>query len=360
MAKINLKRFVDINIKQHVVASTVGTRDTVVLFTAEGTNGTTNLIESIVDANAKYNDKPNTLAYLKVFFENSGVKVLVVEGVGIDNLTADTIKDLDNSYICIAYASESTAVEANYAKIKQLATTRAADSTIYGINEKILLAATATDDTASVKNFAVKYSSVQGAEMTIAAYLTKINVYGVDTVYDYAFTQEVLTAEDLADSKFATVMTNNMNVDINLANSIRNCGGNCKDGADIVNTYVRIILHQTLTDVLIQLLAQKIKNTTGASKIYAVIAQELERYLTSGYLTTDKVWTDKDLTVNYNGVSYTIIEQGTALTNGYVIQVLPFTSLTDADKAAHKAPPVYVVIADQYGIRQITVNGEVI
>ena len=360
MTKINLKRFVDINIKQHAVASIVGTRDTVVLFTSEGLNGTTNLIESMTDANAKYAEMPNTLAYLKVFFDNSGVKVLVVEGVNIDNVNADKVKDLDNSYICIAYASASNELDANYSKLKQLATTRAADSTIYGINEKIILAATGSDDATSVKNFAVKRSSVQGAEMTIAAYLTKINVYGVDTVYDYAFTQEVLTEESLTDLQFGTIMSNNMNVDINLANSVRNCGGNCKDGSDIVNTYVRIILHQTLTDVLLQLLSQKIKNTSGISKIYAVISQELERYLTSGYLTTDKVWTDKDLTVNYNGQTYTIIEQGTALTNGYLIQVLPFSSLTESDKAAHKAPPVYVVIADQYGIRQITVNGEVI
>lgn len=360
MAKIDLKRFVDINIKQHVVASVVGARDTVVLFTSEGSAGTKLLVESISDANTVYADMPNTLAYLKVFFENSGIKALVVEGVAIDNITADVIKDLDNSYICIAYASANNEIDANYAKLKSLAVARAADSTVYGINEKLILARTTNDDADSVKNFVVKRSSVQGAEMTIAAYLSKINVYGVDTVYDYAFTQEVLTAEDLTDSQFATVIANNMNVDIYLANSVRNCGGNCKDGADITNVYVRIILHQTLTDVLIQLLAQKIKNTSGISKIYAVISQELERYLTAGYLTTDKVWTDKDLTVTYNGASYTIIEQGTALTNGYVIRVLPFSSLTDADKAAHKAPPVYVIIADQYGIRQITINGEVI
>ena len=360
MAKIDLKRFVDINIKQHVVASVVGTRDTVVLFTSEGSAGTTLLLESLADAEGIKATMPNAYAYAKVFFDNAGVKILLKEGVAIDNITADVLKSLDNSYICVAYASSSNDAAANYTKLKQLATTRAGDATIYGINEKLILAATKVDDAESVKNFVVKRSSVQGAEMTIAAYLSKINVYGVDTVYDYAFTQEVLAAEDLTDDQFKTVMNNNMNVDINLANSIRNCGGNCKDGADVVNTYVRIILHQTLTDVLIQLLSQKIKNTTGVSKIYTVIAQELERYLTAGYLTTDKIWEDKDWVVPRNGVNYTIIEQGTPLTNGYVITVLPFAALTDAEKAEHQAPPIYVVIADQYGIRKIVINGEVI
>lgn len=360
MAKIDLKRFVDINIKQHVVASVVGTRDTVVLFTSEGAAETTLLLESLADAEGIKTTMPNAYAYAKVFFDNAGVKILLKEGVAIDNIKADVLKSLDNSYICVAYASSNNDAEANYTKLKQLATTRAGDATIYGINEKLILATTKVDDAESVKNFVVKRSSVQGAEMTIAAYLSKINVYGVDTVYDYAFTQEVLAAEDLTDDQFKTVMNNNMNVDINLANSIRNCGGNCKDGADIVNTYVRIILHQTLTDVLIQLLSQKIKNTTGVSKIYTVIAQELERYLTAGYLTTDKIWEDRDWVVPRNGVNYTIIEQGTPLTNGYVITVLPFAALTDAEKAEHQAPPIYVVIADQYGIRKIVINGEVI
>ena len=39
---------------------------------------------------------------------------------------------------------------------------------------------------------------------------------------------------------------------------------------------------------------------------------------------------------------------------------LPLSALTENDRAARKAPPIYVIIADQYGIRAITVNGEII
>ena len=66
------------------------------------------------------------------------------------------------------------------------------------------------------------------------------------------------------------------------------------------------------------------------------------------------------MTVTVNGKQYTIIEEGTPLTNGYFVQILPMSALTENDRAARKAPPIYVIIADQYGIRAITVNGEII
>ena len=381
MAEVNIKRFVDINIQPHVEHVVSGTRDTVVLYTNEGSNtGRQVLIDSYTKAKQYYDTTytgdrggisvfscPTTLSYLKVFFDNGGAKVLVIENTALSNITTDTLKALDNKYICILYADVDNNVLTTYSAFETLATSMASDSTVYGVNEKLLIARTnTTTNTSSItfskqtRNFIVKYSSVLGAEMTIAAYLSKINCYGVDTVCDYAFTQEVLIAENLADADFGTIMTDNMNVDINLSNTTRNCGGNCKDGLDITNNFVRIVLHQTLSESLLNLLVQKIKNSTGISKMYAVIVNELDKYLTSGYLTTDKIWNEEDLVIHYGDTDYTIIEKGTALTNGYIIKVLPLSSLTANDKAKKAAPPVYVVIADQYGIRLITVNGEVI
>lgn len=367
MSNINLKRFVDIDIVQHVASIVTGTRDTVVLFTSEETDGQEHIVSSLSDANTLYASKPKTLAYLQMYFLNGGAKVRVIENTSYSDITNDVLSSLNNTDICVAYAASDSEKASAYAALKALAIARSAEQTVYGINEKLILAATADEnDTASVKNFIVKYATVPGAEMTIAAYLSKIDVYGIDTVYDYAFTQEILSrttptlAEDITDTKYGIIIRNNMNVDVYLANAVRNCGGNCKDGADIVNNFVRIVLHQTLTDRLLTLLTQKIKSTSGISKIYTVIANELERYLTCGYLTTDKVWTDEDLKISYNQALYTIIEKGTALTSGYVMRILPFSALTDQDKAQRKAPPIYIVLADQYGIRQITINGEVI
>lgn len=357
---IDLRRFVDINIQQHVLTSVSGTRDTVILYTSEGNSPNTRLIPTMRDANVYYpkTSFPTTNAYLSVFFNNGGAKVLVIEGTPVASVTADIISALDNKYIVIVCASTLETTEATYTAMKNIAISR---NSIYGISEKILVGRTNVIGDAEVaKNFAVKYSGMVGGEMTIAAYLSKLNVYGTDTVFDYAFTQEVIDEETLTDSQYGSIIENNMNVAVYLANGIRNCGGNLKDGTDLINSYVRIILHQTTTDRLIQLLSQKIKNSNGIGKIYSVIAQELENYRTNGYLTTDKIWTDSDFTIVYNGQQYTIIEQGTALSTGYIIRVLPLLALTDSDKVARKAPPIYVILADQYGIRTITINGEII
>lgn len=360
MSKINLKRFVDINIQPKPESSVLGIRDTVVLFTPDGSLGEYQEFRKLADVT--YADTTDTYKYLEMFFNNGGIKARVYEGIAYSDITTSMIKALDNEFICIACVTETAHKQDCYDAMKALAQALEEDADVYGINEKILLASSesSTVDTDKVKNFAVKYSHTLGAEMTIAAYLCQINIDGVDTVQDYAFTQEKITAEDISDNFYGELQTGNFNVDVLLANAIRNCGGNMKDGQDIVNNYVRIILHQTLTDQMLTLLAQKIKSTTGVSKLYAVIAQELEKYKTAGYLTTDKVWLDNDLKVTVNNTDYTIINKGDALLNGYVIKILPMSALTDTDKLEHKAPPIYVVIADQYSIRKITIQGEVI
>lgn len=373
MADINVKRFVDINIVANPVTTSSGIRDTVVLFTPEGTLGQDVVIETLTAAQARYSveSAPITRQYLTIFFNNGGVKCRVIEGMDIGDVTGDVIAALDNQYILIAFAAsnevvtfdgvDTKKVEVAYAALKTIAIARAANTSIYGVNEKILLARSEVmSDTSKVENFAVKYATTVGAEMTIGAYLSRIDVYKTDSVTDYAFTQETLTAENITDTEYETLTNNGYNVDIVFAGSVRNMNGNMKDGLDLVNNFVRIILHQTLTAKLSLLLAQKLKNNSSISRIYSAIAQELEEYKKCGYLTGDKVWTDNDLIYTYNQQSYLIVSSGTPLVNGYLIKVLPFSALTAAEKAAHKAPPIYIIIADQYGIRQITIQGEVL
>ena len=356
MPKIDLRKFVDINIQKHVDAVIKGTRDTTVLFTSYGAKGTVNVVSNIEAVNALYKGKASTdnlIAYATIYFNHSGCKLAIYEGYA--TVTKDDLTNLPDEYICVA------SVDSTYSQLEELANQMNDDSTIYGVKEKIIFARNAViTDATSVKNFAVKYSEVTGAEMTMAAYLSKIDTHAVDTVYDYAFTQEKIAASNIDNAQFDTLMTNNYNVDVYLANATRVCGGNCKDGADLTNNFVRIVLHQTLTDTLIQLLTTKLKSNDGLGKIYTAIAREMSYYLNCGYLTTDKIWTDDTLTIVRNDRAYTIIEQGTALINGYTVTILPMSSLTDDEKAQHKAPLIYLIIADQYGIRKITINGEVI
>lgn len=347
---IDLKQFVDVDIQRHITSEIEASRPAAVLF-ANTASKESAIYESFSEVKEQYTDKDAVYEYAKIYFDNGGLKLNIIEKTAA--LTKDLITALDNQYICIAYASDT----ANYSTMKSIAESLADDTSIYGINEKILLARTESDEPDSIKNFAVKYSTTVGAEMSIAAYLSKINCYGVDSIYDYMFTEEKsIAAENINTETYKSIINHSINVDIAFANVIRNCGGNCKNGDDLVNNYCRIVLCQTLTDRLVQLLTQKIKSSTGVSKMYAVVAQELDRYLQAGYLTTDKIWPD-DWTIDYNGRKYTIIEKGTALINGYVIQIMPFS--VKVDNIIHEAPPIYIALADQYGIRKITLEGSI-
>lgn len=374
MNDIDVRRFVDINIKQHVATAISGTRDVVVLYTHEGTQGKISGVEtesitdaqifaSFADASEVYDSTnfPDTFAYLSMYYANGGAKIVVIEGINYESLTPELVSQLDNKFILICLCDTAANANNAYSKLKQIATSRQSNDKIYGVNEKIIFGRTTSiTDTDSIENFAAKYSNVFGAEMTMAAYLSRINVYGVNTVFDYMYTAEAITEEVLTDAQYETISLNNLNVDTYLAGNVRNLGGNLKNGADMTNSFVRIILHQTLTERVLETLVTKLKNSDGVGKLYATICNEISNYRNCGYLSVDKIWEDPTLNVTVNGKSYEIISQGTALINGYQVVILPMEALTANDKALHKAPPIYVIIADQYGIRAVTVNGEII
>ena len=216
------------------------------------------------------------------------------------------------------------------------------------------------------RGFVLKYG-VCGVEMAIAAYLTQINADQYNSVEDYYFTTEnvVYTIDNETsigyicdDNELAEVlMEKQINFNSMLVNEVRNIGGNTTKDKDFVNEFMLILLHQTLTNRLVELLTQKIKyNQTGLSLIGAAISDELHRYLNNGYLTTEKSWTDPDLVID----GITVISKNTQLQLGYKYIILPFSTLTAEDRRQHKLPKIYIIIADSYAIRKIEITGEVI
>ena len=369
MANISLKNFVNIDIQPSVRAEVSGTRETIALLTDEGVANTKD-VYTISDY-ASLSSLTNTTKFLDTYFKNGGVSAYVVQGITYTASAIESaIAELDDKYVVVAFAYSldgtldgSEEQITSYNTLKQVAIDRNEDDTIYGINEKVILCRSIENtDTSKVKNLVVKYSNNVGAEMTIGAYLSQINVYGINTIQDYAFTKETFTDAQLenefvpTDTEFKRIINNNYNVDIELQDDIRNMGGNDKDGDSLMNNWTRIVLQQTLTSRLVELLKSKIRSTDGISKMYATLVDELEYYRVNGYLTTDKVWKADTLVIN----GITIIEKGTALLTGYQIKIFPMSSLTDEQKRNHQAPPIYIVLADQYSIRVINISGEVI
>lgn len=365
---IDVRKFINVNIGYSSRPTVISQRDTAVLVTSEGNSLTKpkTLVSSKLEWDTYADGKSFTATtrYVDMFFAHGGVNLLVIEGS-----TGDDILELDDKYIVVGVVNQS---------LSDIKTLAGKFDALEGVHRKLLVARLTYDDiyeendnvytfvdplTSGYNSLAIKYSEEVGSEMAIAAYLTRINIYGSNTVHDYAFTVENVvadTSQPIDNHLFDTLSTLNFNFNIPIAGATRNIGGNLTSGRSVINEFMLIVLHQTVTDNLLVLLMSKIKGNQALSAIRGTITQELNRYVTNGYLDSNKIWSMEDWVVNHNSQNFTIIKKGTPLNLGYLIQVLPWSSLDSADKQLKKAPPIYIVLADSYGIRHIEVTGEVV
>lgn len=354
---IDIRKFVDVNIVHHVSAKLNTTRDTTVLFIDVATYGALDIVVSswseYLTAVSTYDPEdilPEDI-YAKAYFDNGGQRLYLksVDSSVAEYSLADDIKLLADEHIVVAAPSLDVV-----GAIQTLNT----DAKFYGIKLKLGVAlGTAASD--RIPHLMYAYTVNECA--AIAAYLSKIDVSRANSIKDYDFTPIVAEADSLTDAEVDTLMSVNVNISLKLAGQVRVVGGNTADGQDLVNEFTLIVLQQTVTEKVLTVLVEKLKGEIGVAAIHTAIAQELSRYVANGYLATDKIWKDETLTVTYGTPSetYVVIEKNTPLLLGYQIKILPYAALTDADKAEHKAPPIYIVLADSYGIRKVTINGEV-
>lgn len=331
-------------------------------------------------------ENPVLYNYVKCFFANGGVK-LKIKG-GFEEDTSGSAPSLDEQKVtwivneCVKLPAENIVITADVSEAimeevaKQNVTVNiignainnsTSVSALSGYKEKVFV--TSTDDKTltisspdKVPNLVIKYGPA-GIEMTIAAYLTQVNIDDSRTINDYNFTIEDVSmfTNAVQDDNDTVVglLQKHFNVDTTMVNNIRNNGGDTVNGLDLMNYYMRIILTQTLTDRIINILVTKIKfDRTGINKVVNGITQELNLYKTNGYLNSEFIWTEEDLKYVYNGQEYTVCARNTPFKMGYKFIVLPISALTQEQRDAHVFPPVYVVIADSMSVRQIVINGD--
>lgn len=355
---IKYTNFIKININKRPEYSATSTREEAVLIVKADAAKTYNLNSSNYLKSEAYTTYTKQLDY---FFLNGGHK-LVIKATNKE-LTATNINaiidDLPIENIVIAIEGVENSILATVAGNYN----NHAD----GAENKIILANITDiknlDSLDTANNLVYKYGE-EGSELSIAAYLTKLNIDNNDSVKDYAFTVEAKVNDDYIINKNADaekLLKANINFIGNLANQNRNLGGDDSNGNDIINVFVNIMMQQTLSEKLMNVLASKIKyDVNGLNIISANLTQELQRYLACGYLTTSKQWTDDAWTVVENGITYTIIGKNIALDKGFKFTILPFSSLTAEEKKNHQLPKIFLVIADNYSVRSITISGEII
>lgn len=399
---VKLTNFVDINITRHLMNIPTGTRNTATLVLIGGTTGTTPVPVTIQDiltdgivTKELYEKYKTTTAfvnaisaykdYVDAFFANGGVNLFLYNipaskfnytdlpviiadlpmeycMIGLINADGTEFRDQDLSTIKDSVIAYNDTAKKIFGKIFVAEAALVDDITEfnseYVSNDSNLYAC---------DNLVLKYGDL-GVGAATLAYYTQFNIYTADAAQDYAYTVEkfknVAASSGVTPKTYviddneivAAIIKYNMNCDIELAGQVRNIGGNDTNGNDLTNEFMLIVLHQTLTEQLVNLLTTKIKyNDKGMSAVINTISAELNRYVTNGFLTTNKVWTDGDLYYK----NYKIISNNTLLNSGYKIVVLPYTTLSPEDIQAHKFPEIYILIADSYSIRKIVITGEV-
>lgn len=351
---VKLTNFVEINIKRHYTTAPSGLRDTAGIFyyNLTLTAGQTGMFD-VADLPAVVETALED--YISFFKANGGRELKVYASNAKDQATFNEAMSAFDYKECVIGLVGITVSEAVERVTAYNDSVDALDRKLFVINHDD------ADEQTATENLAVKVGSLELAA-TVLAYYTQFNIYDSDAAQDYAYTVEKVPngfdKEDYEQSEngvVANVLARNLNCDVELAGAMRNIGGNDLKGNSLTNQFMLLVLQQTLTERLVNLLTQKIKyNEYGINAILNCISAELNRYVKNGFLTTNKVWTDGDL--YYKG--YKIIDNNTLLNTGFKVVMLPYETLTPEQIQLHQCPAIYILIADSYAIRKIVIDGD--
>lgn len=356
---MNITDIVNINLTRGTEVYETGTRPQVVLYGCADTGITDgDIVFGYSSDFTKFYKKGSSTAltissealksYLTVFFANGGSEIM---------LKTSSIPTASNSFRSIDLANVVLAqMNLTYTNAKTIFDANKGLPTIY---KKIICVASTTAVTKDdYDGIAVKVSPATGAEMAICAYLSKMKVYESGSPVDYAFTEEYKIEEDkLADLELGNLEVTNLpyNFETKIGNRYLNIGGNALSGNDLVEEYVSIILAQTCTNAVFTALSTKVSGQVGLSVIRTALSAELDRYVSSGFLVTDKVWTKPDFYLpnkaDTNLADECVVKRNTPISSGYLIHL--FRLSKDGRKAY-----IYLILPTRKGIRYVSIDGE--
>ena len=247
-------------------------------------------------------------------------------------------------------------------------------------------ASTVTEATKEIRNLIYKfYSAVTvstgvmeddtpntcGAELTIAAYLSQINITQANSMRDYCFTDEASVLNCLAYDK--TLVPTNvsatnydtyksyLNFIDTIGNQNVNFGGNTVYGTTITSEWGAIAAENGVVYGVLRVMLQKQYLTDGGlTNVLSEINNVLSDYVTNGFLETNTTYTGLTRYKNYGDRSYVLVENGQELPNGYCVVAIPMSRLTIQDRQARKFTPIFIYMQTMGGAREIDITGDIL
>ena len=213
-----------------------------------------------------------------------------------------------------------------------------------------------------LKSGALKYTSAGLYDaILIGAYFSAIDLGGVESVKDYAFTSEAgPDSETLTDAEYDALIGKDYNFITTIGLKTLNYGGNTMDAIGIETLFGTIAVENDVSEAALNVVVLKQYLTdAGTNSILTAIGDALVRFITNGFISPDTTYLGETQVITYNGLQFNTIKKGQTLSLGYLIFSIPVENISAADRAARKLPPMSVFINARGSIRKIDINGEV-
>lgn len=212
------------------------------------------------------------------------------------------------------------------------------------------------------------------ATLTIAAYLSKINLTNNSNLRDYCYTDEssvvnvgtkqfkdnTLIETGVSDTDF-DVYRDKVNFIDKIGNRIVNFGGNTAAGTSIIAEFGAICVENAIIQAVLETMLQKQYLTNaGLNNVVSKIHSVMEDYITNGFLQPNSTYTGSTRYYNYGDSSYKVIDTGDELVDGYVVVTIPMSKLTASDTQARKFTPIYIYMQTLGGARTVEITGDIL
>ena len=296
------------------------------------------------------------------------------------------VSNTANDFICVCIGN-CTTLSSNASNLQSFMTLV---NNAVAPNKMLILnstndASTVTEATKEIRNLIYKfYSAVTvvgvkeedtpstcGAELTIAAYLSQINITQANSMRDYCFTDEAsvlncLTYDrTLVPTNVSATNYDNYKEYLNFIDTIGNqnvnFGGNTVYGTTITSEWGAIASENGVVYGVLRVMLQKQYLTDGGlTNVLSEVNNVLSDYVTNGFLETNTTYTGLTRYKNYGDRSYVLVENGQELPNGYCVVAIPMSRLTIQDRQARKFTPIFIYMQTMGGAREVEITGDIL
>lgn len=389
---------VDFNVVQSesALASYENTVDIVISGDTTGTHTYTTYEEAIATdyANRKYD------AYMYFYLGGKKLTCLTVSTTdgasveGVYNALLNYKKEVSNTSndficVCVSACSFIGGTVGNLQSFMHMINTAVAPNKMLVLNSTNN-ASTVNGTVTSIHNLIYKYYKARtvtggliedegeptatcSAELTIAAYLSKINITQANSMRDYCFTDESSIINLESTNFTVTLVPTNvtsaqyddykeyLNFVDKIGNQYVNFGGDTVLGTSILSEWGAIASENGCVYAVLSVMLQKQYLTDGGlTNILAAINTTLADYVNNGFLETNSTYTGQTRYKNYNNQAYVLVANGQELPNGYTITSIPMSRLSLADRQARKFTPIFIYMQTMGGAREVEITGDIL